>query len=64
VLSRREERELYALVLQADELRGTPDLVDAARAIVDWHARLPLTRLERDLAERAWLARVLRECQP
>ena len=30
----REERELYALVCQAFDLRGTPYLRDAAEAIV------------------------------
>ena len=56
-----EEEELRAFVLQAWELRGTPYLVDAVAAIVDWAERLPLTRLERRQGRHAWLVRLLRE---
>jgi hypothetical protein len=44
----REENELRALVYQAFELRATPYLTDACQAIVDWFARLPLARFERE----------------
>jgi hypothetical protein len=45
-MTRREQVELYALICQAWELRGTPYLRDACQAIVDWNERRPLTALE------------------
>jgi hypothetical protein len=47
-VTRREREELYALVVQAWELREGPYLREAVAAIVEWHERRPLTRLERD----------------
>jgi hypothetical protein len=49
----REQAELYALVVQAWELRDGPYLRDAVAAIVTWHERRPLTALERRDQERA-----------
>jgi hypothetical protein len=45
--------ELHALVLQAWELRDGPYLREAVEAIVAWHERRPLTRLERRQAREA-----------
>jgi hypothetical protein len=47
-MTEREKSELYALVVQAWELRDGPYLRDAAAAIVAWHERRPLARLERE----------------
>jgi hypothetical protein len=55
-----EERELRALVDQAWELRGTPYLRDACEAIVDWHERRHLRRLEAEQERTAALRRLLR----
>jgi hypothetical protein len=59
--------ELRALVYQAWELRGTPYLIDAVRAIVDWQERKPLAEFElqqeRD-ARNARLILLLRETDP
>lgn len=46
-LTAAEERDLYALVIQAWELRDSGYLRDAVAAIEEWRARLPLTRYER-----------------
>jgi hypothetical protein len=46
----RETAELRGLVLQAFGLRRSAYLVDACRAIVDWHERRPLATLENDQA--------------
>jgi hypothetical protein len=55
--TRRELFNLHALVLQAWELRKSPYLIDASRAIVDWHERRHLADLEREQAfEAAWKA--------
>jgi hypothetical protein len=51
-----EDEELYALVLQAFDLRGGPYLIDAATAIVDWHERRHLRWLERWLEEASEVA--------
>jgi hypothetical protein len=55
-----EETELRALVCQAWELRksGSPYVLDACAAIVEWHERRHLRRLERDQAQAARLARL------
>jgi hypothetical protein len=66
-VTRDEQLELYALVVQAFELRGTPYLVDACTAIEQWHERRPLTALERRQAREAELAdlvQLLRETEP
>jgi hypothetical protein len=56
-VTRREQAELYALVVQAWELRDGPYLRDAVAAIVTWHERRPLAALEhrqlREAEERA-----------
>ncbi len=63
-MTRREQRELYLLVGQAFELKGSPYLVDACEAIVAWNARRGLARLERAQGEIARLKRLLRETDP
>jgi hypothetical protein len=59
-----EDEQLRALVVQAFDLRGTPYLVDACRAIVDWYERRHLRQLEREQGEHAAWVRLFRECQP
>jgi hypothetical protein len=56
-----DARELRALVDQAWELRGTPYLRDAVAAIVDWHDRRHLRRLEADQERAAAIVRVLND---
>ena len=56
-----EERDLRALVCEAFEMRDTPYLLDAVEAIVAWHERRPLLRLERGQQRHADLVRLLRE---
>jgi hypothetical protein len=56
--------DLSALVSQAWELRETPYLIDACKAIEDWYFRLPLSELERRQERNAWLIRILRETAP
>jgi len=54
---RAEDDELRGLLGQAFELRGSPYSTDACRAIVDWHERRHLRRLEREQEEQARLHR-------
>jgi hypothetical protein len=42
----RESDELYELVAQAWELRGSPYFRDACEAVVEWHQRRRLRRIE------------------
>ena len=58
-MSPGEEGVLKGMVGQAWELRDGPYLRDACQAIVDWHQRRPLARLERRQAETASLHRLL-----
>jgi hypothetical protein len=60
-VTRHEQNELYRLVGQAWELRGSPYYVDALQAIVDWHERRRLARLEREREETGRLVLLLRE---
>jgi hypothetical protein len=55
-----EESELRALTDQAWELRQTPYLRDACEAIIEWHGRRHLRRLEREQERAAALARLMR----
>lgn len=55
---------LRALVIQAMELRQTPYLADAVKAIVDEHEREPLARFERQQERIATLLRLLRATDP
>jgi hypothetical protein len=55
------EEQLRALVGQAFELRETPYCRDAVDAIVEWHARRYLRRLEHEQERAAELAQLLRE---
>jgi hypothetical protein len=45
---------------QAWELRQTPYLRDACEAIIEWHERRHLRRLEREQERAAALARLMR----
>jgi hypothetical protein len=56
-----EDEELYLLVGQAFELKGSPYYIDAIQAIVDWDDRRLLARLERKQEE---LARLVRKTDP
>lgn len=60
-----ERERLRALVDQAWELRGSPYLRDACEAIIDWHDRRALARLElqqvKSAAALALLRRINRE---
>ena len=58
-----ETDELYLLVAQAWELRehGSPYLLDACQAIVDWYERRRQARLEREREQDARIVRLLRE---
>jgi hypothetical protein len=61
-----QDDELYLRVGQAWELgvAGSPYFVDACQAIVEWHDRRPLARLERRKQELAGLVRLLHETDP
>jgi hypothetical protein len=59
-----EDEQLYLLVGQAFELKGSPYFLDACQAIVDWNDRRLLTRIERKQEEIARLVRLLRETDP
>ena len=48
-----EEAQLRRLTNQAFDLRGSPYMVDACEAIVDFHERTLPDRLERALRARA-----------
>lgn len=58
------ERVLRPLVCQAFELRESPYLLDAIAAIVDAHARMPLTLLESRQERNARVISLLRETDP
>jgi hypothetical protein len=62
----RSEGELRAVTDQAWELKaaGSPYLVDAVAAIVEWHERRFLSRLERRQQDLVDLKRLLRETDP
>ena len=55
-----EQIELRALVIQAMDLRDGPYLRDACEAIVTWHERRALTRLERKQERDARIAHLAR----
>jgi hypothetical protein len=57
-LAQYEKTELYALVLQAWELRENPYLQDACAAIVAWHRRRPLAAFERQQTQDAQARRM------
>jgi hypothetical protein len=58
------DEQLRPLVIQAFDLKGSPYLIDAIDAIVDAHARAPLTCLEQRQERAALLIRLLRETDP
>jgi hypothetical protein len=58
-----EELELRALVGIAWERRGQPDYRAALEAIVDWHDRRHIRRLERKQRNLAALVLLLRESE-
>jgi hypothetical protein len=47
-----EEAQLRRLVYQAFDLRGTPYLIDACEAVIDWSERTLPDRLERHARRR------------
>jgi hypothetical protein len=61
-----EANALYLLVGQAWELKesGSPYFIDACRAIIDWHERRPLARLESKEEDIGRLVQLLRETNP
>jgi hypothetical protein len=63
-VTRREQDELYLLVGQAFELKGSPYFHDACKAIAHWHERRRQARLERGHASIGDLVRLLRETDP
>jgi hypothetical protein len=63
-LNRDEELELQGLAGQAFELKDSPYLRDACEAILDWHDRRHVRRLEREQERAAALVRLLRATCP
>jgi hypothetical protein len=59
-----ENVELQALVEPGWELRDSPYLLDACKAIEAWHNRRLLARFERRAQEYGHLVRLLRETDP
>ncbi len=59
-----EENRLYLLCGQAWELRDSPYFADSVAAIVEWHERRRLARLERLYEQTGRLVRLLRETDP
>lgn len=60
----QDDAELFALVVQAFQLRGSPYFIDACAAIADWHDRRQLAALDRRQKLNARLIELLRETAP
>jgi hypothetical protein len=64
IFLRHEDEQLYRLVGQAFELKGSPYYYDAIEAIVDWIDQRLLRRLEHKQEEIARFLRLVSETDP